>query len=99
MSLPNFTATASLGKSKRTYYGRYQYGSLSQNPGGGTASVVPSQLEGMDAGDESGMMDEMGAEGMESEGMEDLSDEGETDAMDETEGVGMEEEAGDDEEA
>lgn len=105
MSLPDFTATAALGKSKRTYYGRYQYGSLSQNPSGGPASVMPSQMESLDAGDESSGMDEMGAEGLESDDMEGQSDEGESDegesdAMDETEDTGgMEEEGGDDEEA
>lgn len=102
MRLPDFTAKSSLGKSKRTYYGRYQYGSLSQNPsGGGPAGVVPSQPEGMDVGDESSMMDEMGAEGMELGGMEGLGDEGETDVMDETEAedIGMGEMTDDYEEA
>ena len=95
MNLPAYTAKSALGKSKRTYYGRYQYGGSLLS--GGTASVVPSQLEGIDVEEESSMMDEVGAEGMELEDMEGLSDEGEIDLTDETEveDAGVEEAVGD----
>ena len=82
MSLPPYTAKLSLGKSKRTYYGRYQYGGFLQNSSGGTTRVVPSQLEGVDVGEEAGMLDEVGAEGTDFENMEGLGDEGEVDLMD-----------------
>ncbi len=48
MSLPGFTAELSLGKSTRTYYGRYLYGSIAQSQGGLPAYVVPTQMEGME---------------------------------------------------
>lgn len=63
MALPKFTAEASLGRSGRTYRGKYLNGDLSQAQIGlPAASVLPNQLaeeeEGLFAGEEGELMDE-----------------------------------------
>ena len=85
MNLPGFTAESSLGKSSRTYHGKYLYGSFSQSQDGLSANVLPSQLEGMEGldemeglneGDEFDLMDETEAEDAEfDEGMGDGEEE------------------------
>ena len=73
ISLPGFTGELSLGKSTRTYRGKYLYGSLSQSQGGIPASIVPTQLEGMEGLEdiedieEAELMEELEAEEMEAE--------------------------------
>jgi hypothetical protein len=48
MHLPEFTAEASLGPSRRTYHGKFLYGNLSPSSSGLPASVQPNQLEGLE---------------------------------------------------
>ena len=70
MKSPGFTAEASLGKSARTYHGKYLYRTLSQSQSGLPASVLPSQLEGMEDLEDLEEAEEMEAEDeeMEAEG-------------------------------
>jgi len=70
MKRPGFIAEASLGKLARTHHGKYLLGSRSQSQSGLPASVLRSQLEGMeDLKDleESDLMEEMEAEDEEME--------------------------------
>jgi len=78
MHLPGFTGEASLGKSKRTYHGKYRFGGLSLSQAGQPASVVPSQLEGMedlDYGEAAELMEDLGEEDMEVDEGEENGDE------------------------
>jgi hypothetical protein len=92
MNLPKFTAEISLGRSKRVYHGTYMYDGLSQVQSLLAGSVLPSQIEDMEAGggfegaelDETGIMEE--AEEMEGEEMEEMEGE----EMEEMEGEEME---------
>ena len=73
MHLPGFTAEASLGKTTRTYHGRYMHGGPSQSQVGLPASIVPTQLEGMgglEDLDEAGLINELEVEEMEAEEIE-----------------------------
>ena len=90
MRLPDFTASASLGRSKRTYYGKYQYKFAREGidqPG----QITLSQLEGLENADTTDLVDQFEAGG--EEGFEDsemLDENGvmdeETDLPNETEG-------------
>ena len=73
MTLPGFTAETSLVKSKRIYHGQYFYGDFAPNQNGLPASLLPSQLNGMediDYGGESEEMNEVAGEYEETEGEE-----------------------------
>jgi hypothetical protein len=95
MGLPKFTAEASLGRSRRTYRGKYPDGGPSQSGLLPTTIVLPSQLMGMEEvplGDEGeaeleedmGVLlgDEGGAELADTEAY--VGDEDEAEPMDET---------------
>jgi hypothetical protein len=91
MKLPGFTAEVSLGKSTRTYHGKYLYSRLSQSQSGLPAGVLPNQLEDMEGladMDEANLIEEFEAEDLaleELEGMEELDYGDEADLMDEAE--------------
>lgn len=62
MNLPKFTAESALSKSTRIYRGSPRFGSFAQR--GVSATIQPSQMEGLDE-DEAGL--EAGAAGAEEE--------------------------------
>lgn len=102
MRLPDFTASSSLGRSKRTYYGKYQYEIAPQGVDH-SGQITLSQFEGLDSADTTDLADQFEAGG--EEAFEDSEVLDETGVMDEETDLGEEtdaedtdvEEAGDEE--
>ena len=88
MRLPDFTASASLGRSRRTYYGKYQ--GASEGPDA-SSRIMLSQVEDIDNNEDTGMANQFGAgEELGFEQPDILEEaggieEGETDMLEETE--------------
>src|SRR5436309_2022330 len=85
MKLPGFTAEAALGKSTRTYHGKYVYGGLGPRQSGLPAIVLPSQLdliEGLDDTGEGDLLEQVGPEEAESD--EEMENGDEADLLEQT---------------